>query len=196
VLEPGATGDTAARELGGVGGALYAAVRFLAAGPRLYYVLVQRHPVAQVTPWLLLVPVLAVGWALRSGATARDRAVAGRRNGARRRADHRAARDRARLGRFPPAKPVGFKDVSSTSSRGSNIRAVGGTRAARNPGRVARRSASNTRSAAHALHRGFTQASAAAELRNHQREVEQQRRQLHQGGRGSSTARTRRTISR
>ncbi|MCA1714295.1 MAG: DMT family transporter, partial [Gammaproteobacteria bacterium] len=26
----------------------------------LYYVLVQRHPVAQVTPWLLLVPVLAV----------------------------------------------------------------------------------------------------------------------------------------
>jgi O-acetylserine/cysteine efflux transporter len=30
-------------------------------GHGLYYVLVQRHPVAQVTPWLLLAPVLAIG---------------------------------------------------------------------------------------------------------------------------------------
>jgi O-acetylserine/cysteine efflux transporter len=29
-------------------------------GHGLYYVLVQRHPVAQVTPWLLLVPVFAI----------------------------------------------------------------------------------------------------------------------------------------
>ncbi|MFD0738940.1 DMT family transporter [Lysobacter koreensis] len=42
-------------------GALYAAFVSSLLGHGLYYVLVQRHPVAQVTPWLLLVPVLAVG---------------------------------------------------------------------------------------------------------------------------------------
>ena len=41
-------------------GALYAAFVSSLLGHGLYYVLVQRHPVAQVTPWLLLVPVLAV----------------------------------------------------------------------------------------------------------------------------------------
>jgi O-acetylserine/cysteine efflux transporter len=42
-------------------GALYAAFVSSLFGHGLYYVLVQRHPVAQVTPWLLLAPVLAVG---------------------------------------------------------------------------------------------------------------------------------------
>ena len=42
-------------------GAAYAAFASSLLGHGLYYVLVQRHPVAQVTPWLLLVPVLAVG---------------------------------------------------------------------------------------------------------------------------------------
>ena len=41
-------------------GALYAAFVSSLFGHGLYYVLVQRHPVAQVTPWLLLAPVLAV----------------------------------------------------------------------------------------------------------------------------------------
>ena len=41
-------------------GALYAALVSSLLGHGLYYILVQRHPVAQVTPWLLLVPVLAV----------------------------------------------------------------------------------------------------------------------------------------
>ena len=44
----------------GWGGALYSAVFSSLLGHGLYYVLVQRHPVAQVTPWLLLSPVLAV----------------------------------------------------------------------------------------------------------------------------------------
>jgi O-acetylserine/cysteine efflux transporter len=39
----------------------YAAFISSLLGHGLYYVLVQKHPVAQVTPWLLLVPVLAVG---------------------------------------------------------------------------------------------------------------------------------------
>ena len=42
------------------GGALYAAFVSSLLGHGLYFVLVQRHPVAQVTPWLLLVPVFAV----------------------------------------------------------------------------------------------------------------------------------------
>ena len=45
----------------GWGGAAYSAIGSSLLGHGLYYVLVQRHPVAQVTPWLLLVPVLAVG---------------------------------------------------------------------------------------------------------------------------------------
>lgn len=42
-------------------GALYAAFVASLLGHGLYYVLVQRHPIARVTPWLLLTPVLAVG---------------------------------------------------------------------------------------------------------------------------------------
>jgi O-acetylserine/cysteine efflux transporter len=41
-------------------GAAYAAFVSSLLGHGLYYVLVQRYPVAQVMPWLLLVPVLAV----------------------------------------------------------------------------------------------------------------------------------------
>jgi O-acetylserine/cysteine efflux transporter len=42
------------------GGAAYSALFASLLGHGLYYVLVQRHPVAQVTPWLLVSPVLAV----------------------------------------------------------------------------------------------------------------------------------------
>jgi O-acetylserine/cysteine efflux transporter len=41
-------------------GVAYAAFVSSLLGHGLYYVLVQRHPVAQVTPWLLLVPVFAI----------------------------------------------------------------------------------------------------------------------------------------
>ena len=41
-------------------GAVYAAFVSSLLGHGLYYVLVQRYPVAQVTPWLLLVPVFAI----------------------------------------------------------------------------------------------------------------------------------------
>lgn len=41
-------------------GAAYAAFVASLLGHGLFYVLVQRHPVAQVTPWLLLTPVFAV----------------------------------------------------------------------------------------------------------------------------------------
>lgn len=60
VLEPG--GFDALREASwiGWGGAIYSALLASLLGHGLYYVLVQRHPVAQVTPWLLLTPVLAV----------------------------------------------------------------------------------------------------------------------------------------
>ena len=44
----------------GWGGAVYAALFSSLLGHGLYYALVQRHPIAQVTPWLLLTPVLAV----------------------------------------------------------------------------------------------------------------------------------------
>ncbi len=44
----------------GWGGALYAALIASLLGHGLYYVLVQRHPVARVTPYLLLAPVLAI----------------------------------------------------------------------------------------------------------------------------------------
>ncbi|HSR65381.1 MAG TPA: DMT family transporter, partial [Xanthomonadaceae bacterium] len=44
----------------GWGGAAYSALFSSLLGHGLYYVLVQRHPVAQVTPWLLISPVLAV----------------------------------------------------------------------------------------------------------------------------------------
>ena len=60
LLEPG--GFTALREASwiGWGGAVYAALFSSLLGHGLYYALVQRHPIAQVTPWLLLTPVLAV----------------------------------------------------------------------------------------------------------------------------------------
>jgi O-acetylserine/cysteine efflux transporter len=60
VFEPG--GFTALRHASwiGWGGALYAALFASLFGHGLYYVLVQKHPVAQVTPWLLLSPVLAI----------------------------------------------------------------------------------------------------------------------------------------
>ena len=60
VFEPG--GFAALREASWIGwaGAAYSAVFASLFGHGLYYVLVQRHPVAQVTPWLLLTPVLAI----------------------------------------------------------------------------------------------------------------------------------------
>ena len=60
VLEPG--GAQALRDATwiGWGGAAYSALFSSLLGHGLYYVLVQKHPVAQVTPWLLLSPVLAV----------------------------------------------------------------------------------------------------------------------------------------
>lgn len=61
VLEPGALARLP--DVGWVAwaGAAYAAFAASLLGHGLFYVLVQRHPVAQVTPWLLLTPVLAVG---------------------------------------------------------------------------------------------------------------------------------------
>jgi O-acetylserine/cysteine efflux transporter len=60
VVEPGALMQLPSASWIAWGGALYAAFVSSLLGHGLYYVLVQRHPVAQVTPWLLLVPVLAV----------------------------------------------------------------------------------------------------------------------------------------
>ena len=61
LLEPGAIARLPEASWVAWAGALYAAFLSSLVGHGLYYVLVQRHPVAQVTPWLLLVPVLAVG---------------------------------------------------------------------------------------------------------------------------------------
>ena len=60
LFEPG--GFTGLREASwiGWGGALYAAVFASLVGHGLYYRLVQRHPVAQVTPYLLLSPMFAI----------------------------------------------------------------------------------------------------------------------------------------
>lgn len=60
VFEPGglaALGDVSAI---GWSGVVYAAFVSSLFGHGLYYVLVQRYPVAMLTPWLLLVPVFAV----------------------------------------------------------------------------------------------------------------------------------------
>jgi O-acetylserine/cysteine efflux transporter len=59
-LEPG--GFEALRQASwvGWGGAAYSAIGSSLIGHGLYYRLVQKHPVAQVTPWLLLAPVGAV----------------------------------------------------------------------------------------------------------------------------------------
>lgn len=59
-LEPGAVARLPQVSWIGWGGALYAALVSSLFGHGLYYVLIQRHPVAQVTPWLLLVPVFAI----------------------------------------------------------------------------------------------------------------------------------------
>ena len=61
VFEPGALARLPDASWIGWVGALYAAFISSLLGHGLYYVLVQRHPVAQVMPWLLLVPVIAVG---------------------------------------------------------------------------------------------------------------------------------------
>ena len=45
----------------GWGGAAYSAVFASLLGHGLYYLLVQRHPVAEVTPYLLLSPLMAIG---------------------------------------------------------------------------------------------------------------------------------------
>jgi O-acetylserine/cysteine efflux transporter len=60
MIEPGALAQLPQVSWVAWAGALYAAFVSSLLGHGLYYVLVQRHPVAQVTPWLLLVPVLAV----------------------------------------------------------------------------------------------------------------------------------------
>ena len=60
VFEPGSFQALRDASWIGWGGALYSAVFASLFGHGLYYVLVQRHPVAQVTPWLLLTPVLAI----------------------------------------------------------------------------------------------------------------------------------------
>lgn len=60
VLEPGGFAGLADVTWIGWGGALYAAVFASLLGHGVFYVLVQRHPVAQVTPYLLMTPVFAV----------------------------------------------------------------------------------------------------------------------------------------
>lgn len=60
-IEPGAIAALGSVSWVGWVGVAYAAFVSSLLGHGLYYVLVQRHPVAQVTPWLMLVPVLAVG---------------------------------------------------------------------------------------------------------------------------------------
>lgn len=61
VLEPGAIPALVSVSWVGWVGVAYAAFVSSLLGHGLYYVLVQRYPVAQVTPWLLLTPVIAVG---------------------------------------------------------------------------------------------------------------------------------------
>jgi O-acetylserine/cysteine efflux transporter len=60
VIEPGAIAGLGAVSWIGWAGAAYAAFVSSLLGHGLFYVLVKRHPVAQVTPWLLISPVLAV----------------------------------------------------------------------------------------------------------------------------------------
>ena len=60
VFEPGAIAALLTVSWVGWAGAVYAAFVASLLGHGLYYVLMQRHRVAQVTPWLLLTPVLAV----------------------------------------------------------------------------------------------------------------------------------------
>ena len=60
LLEPGSFARLASASWVAWAGGLYAAFVSSLLGHGLYFLLVQRHPVAQVTPWLLLVPVFAV----------------------------------------------------------------------------------------------------------------------------------------
>ncbi|WP_159017406.1 DMT family transporter [Cognatiluteimonas profundi] len=60
VFEPGGFAALRAASWIGWGGAAYSALFASLLGHGLYYVLVQKHPVAEVTPWLLLSPVLAI----------------------------------------------------------------------------------------------------------------------------------------
>ena len=60
VLEPGGFEALRAASWIGWGGAIYSALLASLLGHGLYYVLVQRHPVATVTPWLLITPVFAI----------------------------------------------------------------------------------------------------------------------------------------
>lgn len=64
LLEPGGADALRQASWVGWGGALYSALGASLLGHGLYYVLVRRHPVAQVTPWLLLTPVFAVALGL------------------------------------------------------------------------------------------------------------------------------------
>lgn len=59
-LEPGAIGKLPEASWVAWLGAVFAAYASSLLGHGLYYWLVQRHPVAQITPWLLLVPVFAM----------------------------------------------------------------------------------------------------------------------------------------
>lgn len=61
LLEPGAFAGLADASWVGWAGAAYSAVFASLLGHGLYYVLIQRHAVAKVTPWLLLTPVFGVG---------------------------------------------------------------------------------------------------------------------------------------
>ena len=60
LFEPGSFARLASASWVAWAGGLYAAFVSSLLGHGLYFLLVQRHPVAQVTPWLLLVPVFAV----------------------------------------------------------------------------------------------------------------------------------------
>jgi O-acetylserine/cysteine efflux transporter len=60
LLEPGGFAALGEATWIGWGGAAYSAVFASLLGHGLYYVLIQRHPVARVTPWLLLTPVFGV----------------------------------------------------------------------------------------------------------------------------------------
>lgn len=61
VLEPGAIPSLPSASWVAWFGVAFAAYASSLLGHGLYYILVQKHPVAQVTPWLMLVPVFAVG---------------------------------------------------------------------------------------------------------------------------------------
>lgn len=59
-FEPGSIQALGEASWIGWGGVAYSALFSSLLGHGLYYILVQRHPVAEVTPWLLLTPVFAV----------------------------------------------------------------------------------------------------------------------------------------